>query len=317
MKLKISKEFIIGLTVTLSLALLYWGFNFLKGNDVLSSDRIFLAKYTDVGGLVIANPVKINGMIVGQVRDMYFTSDGNANIILELLIKNKIPVPINSTAKIISSDLLGSKSVEIILGDSHVLAKSGDTLQSAVEVSIKEEVNRQLQPLKNKAESLMNSIDTVMTMVQGLFSHKNTENFSKSVEHIANSFNNLESTTGTLDTLISGQERRIGRIMENIESITANIQGNEDNLNSIFANISSFSDTLAKVKVSETMAQMQKTFKEVSEITRKINNGEGSLGMLVNNDSLYIDLQKSAHELNILLEDIRMNPKKYVKVSVF
>lgn len=317
MKLKISKGYIIGLTVTIALIILYWGFNFLKGNDVLSNDRIFLAKYSDVGGLAKANPVKINGMNVGQVRDMYFSNDGKADIILELVIRNPIPVPINSTAEIVSSDLLGAKAVEITLGDSDVFAKTGDTLQSAIQMSIKEEVNRQLQPLKKKAETLMNSVDTVLTMLQGLFNKQNSENVAKSVEHIANSFNNLESTTGTLDTLLSGQESRIKRILENLELITSNLNGNEDNINKIFANLSSFSDTLARLKVAETIYQMQKTMTEMAAITKKINSGQGSLGMLVNNDSLYLDLQKSAHDLNLLLEDIRMNPKKYVKVSVF
>jgi len=315
--LKLSKEFIIGLIVTAALALLYWGFNFLKGEDVFSNDRIFIAVYDDVAGLEKTNPITINGLNVGQVRNMNFTNDSEAKVIIELVLKNNIDIPIDSKAKIVSSDLLGSKAVEIKLGDESELAQSGDTLISEVEVSIKDEVNRQLKPIKTKAENLMSSIDTVLSMLQGLFSYDNTDNFAKSVEHIANSFENLESTTQTLDTLITGQKNKLEGIFSNIESITRNLKNNEDELNNIITNFSAVSDTLAKVRFAETMNNVDKTMAELAMVTEKINNGDGSLGLLVNNDSLYFELEKSSKDLNLLLEDIRLHPKKYLKFSVF
>jgi len=285
--------------------------------NIFSNERVVYAVYEDVGGLEKANPVKINGLSVGQVRNMYFTEDGNANIVLEMVITNKLPVPSNSVAKIISSDILGSKAVEIILGNTPEFVESGDTLMAAIEISIKDEVSRQLQPIKTKAENLMMSIDSVLTMLNEIFSSANTRNITKSVEHMANSFENLESTTNTIDELMKGQKNRLENIFGNIESITQNLQANEGNLNNIIQNLSSFSDTLAQARVAETISHVNRTMTEVSEITRKINNGEGSIGMLVNDDSLYIELEKSSRELNLLLEDIRLNPKKYVKFSVF
>ncbi|MCD4729933.1 MAG: MlaD family protein [Bacteroidales bacterium] len=315
--MKLTREFKIGIVVTVALALLYWGINFLKGMDIFSNERVFYAIYDDVGGLEKANPVKINGLNVGQVRNMYFTRDGQSNIIIEIVLKNRLPVPKNSVAKIVSSDILGSKAVSIVLGNSTEYIESGDTIMADIEISIKDEVSRQLQPLKTKAENLMMSIDSVLTMLNSLFSSNNTRNIAKSVEHMANSFENLESTTNTIDTLLKGQRNRLERIFENIESITLNLQSNEENLNNIFANLSSFSDTLAQTRVAETINNINRAMIQVSDITSKINNGEGSLGMLVNDDSLYIELEKSSRELNLLLEDIRLNPKKYVKFSVF
>lgn len=315
--MKLTREFKIGIVVTVAAALLYWGINFLKGLDVFTNERVLYAVYEDVGGLENANPVKINGLTVGQVRNMYFTKDGQSNIVIEIVLKNKLPVPKNSTAKIVSSDILGSKAVDIILGNSTEFTESGDTLMADTEISIKDEVSRQLQPIKTKAESLMMSIDTVLTMLTGLFSSPNTRNIAKSVEHMTNSFENLESTTNTIDTLMKGQRNRLERIFENIESITLNLQSNEENLNNIFANLSSFSDTLAQARVAETINNINRAMIQVSDITTKIKNGEGSLGMLVNDDSLYIELEKTSRELNLLLEDIRLNPKKYVKFSVF
>lgn len=315
--MKISKEFKIGVVVAIALALLYWGINFLKGEDIFSNERVYLAVYNDVGGLQKANPVRINGLIVGQVRNMLFTDNGDASIVIELVIKDKLPIPANSTAKIISSDLLGSKAVDIILGDTPELAQSGDTLVAEIEVSIKDEVNRQLRPLKNKAVELMSSIDTVLYLLNGLFSESNTDNIARSVGHLANTFENLESTTSTLDTIMSGQKSRLERIFTNIEMITKNLEANEENLNTIFTNFAAVSDTLAKARIAETIANVNEVMLEIGGITEKINSGEGSLGMLVNNDSLYIELQKTSKDLNLLLEDIRLNPKKYLKFSVF
>jgi phospholipid/cholesterol/gamma-HCH transport system substrate-binding protein len=315
--LKLSKEFKIGIIVIVSLGLLYWGFNFLKGEDVFSKERIFIAVYKDVGGLNKANSVNINGLTVGHVRDMYFSDDGNANVVIEMIINNPIPIPENSIAKIASSDLLGSKVVEIILGTSSVYALSGDTLLPEVQASLKDEVNRQLQPIKNKVEGLMVSIDSVVIMINTLFSKTNTDNISRSVAHIAGSFENLENTTSTLDILLTEEKGRVERILENVELITQNLKNNKDNLNHILTNLSSLSDTLVKAKISETIQKVNSTMNELSLITKKINSGEGSIGMLVNNDSLYIEIEKSSRELNLLLEDIRLNPKKYVKFSLF
>jgi phospholipid/cholesterol/gamma-HCH transport system substrate-binding protein len=261
--------------------------------------------------------VTINGLTVGHVRNMSFSNDGKANVVIELIINNSIPIPRNSIARIASSDLLGSKTVEVILGTSSEYANSGDTLISDIEISIKEEVSRQLKPLKNKAEGLLVSIDTVITMLNSLFSKTNTDNISRSVAHIAGSFENLENTTSTLDNLMNEEKSRLERILENVESITLNLKNNEGKLNTIFTNFSALSDTLAKAKFSETISELHSTMSELAVISKKINTGEGSLGMLINNDSLYTELEKSSHELNLLLEDIRLNPKRYVKFSVF
>ncbi|MCD4694658.1 MAG: MlaD family protein [Bacteroidales bacterium] len=315
--MKISKEFKIGLVITVALALLYWGFNFLKGEDIFSNERVFKAIYKDVAGLEKANPVTINGLNVGQVRDMYFGPGGDTKVTIEIVIRDKIDIPSNSTAEIISSDLLGSKAVIINLGNSTEMAFTGDTLASEVEMSIKDEVNRQLKPLKNKAETLMFSIDSVLTMLQSLFSTANTDNFAKSVKHIANSFENLESTTRTFDTLLSGQRSRLENILSYIESVTYNIKQNEEQFNQIINNLASISDTLAAVQFAQTINNVNTTMVEMAGITSKINSGEGSLGLLVNDDSLYINLENTTRELDLLIRDMRMNPKKYVRFSVF
>jgi len=186
-----------------------------------------------------------------------------------------------------------------------------------MEISFKEEVSKQFEPLKDKAEELMLSIDTMLTGLNHLFDKSNTANISKSVESIANSFENLESTTATLDTLMTSQKKRIEGILYNTESITRNLVENQERFNNIMSNFSALSDSLAKSNFKATVESANDALQEIGSIVKRINNGEGSIGLLVNDDSLYIELEKSSRDLNLLLEDIKSNPKKYLKFSVF
>ncbi|RLD55938.1 MAG: MCE family protein [Bacteroidetes bacterium] len=315
--LKITKEFKIGFIVLVALGLLYWGFSFLKGEDVFSKERVYIAVYNNVGGLGKANPVFINGLRVGQVRDMYFRSEVSSEVVVVMIITNPLPIPDNSVANIFDADLLGSKAIEISLGNSRVYAESGDTLIASKGISLKEEVSKQLEPLRDKMENLILSIDTMLVGLNHLFDKSNTANISKSVESIARTFENLERTTATLDTLMIGQKKRIEGILQNTESITRNLAENQDRFNHIMANFSALSDSLAQSNFKSTVNSANDAMLEVANIVKRINEGEGSLGLLVNDDSLYIELEKSSRDLNLLLEDIKNNPKKYLKFSVF
>ena len=315
--MKINKEFKIGFVVLVALGLLYWGINFLKGEDVFSRERVYLAVYDNVGGLAKANAVFINGLRVGQVRDMYFRSDVSSEVVVVMIITNPVPIPKNSVANIYDADLLGSKAIEISLGNSMEYAESGDTLIASKEISLKEEVSKQFEPLKDKAEQLMLSIDTMLIALNHLFDKSNTANISKSVEHIANSFQNLENTTATLDELMTSQKDRMEQILINTESITRNLAENDERFNNIMVNLSSVSDSLAQSNFKSTVNSANDAMQEIAAIVKRISDGEGSLGLLVNDDSLYIELEKSSRDLNLLLEDIRNNPKKYLKFSVF
>jgi len=203
------------------------------------------------------------------------------------------------------------------LGDAKEFAVSGDTLNSTSEESIKDAVSRELDPLKRKAEELISSIDTVITMLQGVFGESNQMNLARSVESIANTFKNLESTTGAIDTLLASEKARFANIVLNLQDITENLNNNEDVINEIFANFNAVSDSLAGLDFASTLITTRNTLDDFNLVIQKINNGEGTLGQLLHNDSLYIELQNSSRDLDLLIEDIRANPKKYVKFSVF
>lgn len=315
--MKYSKEFRIGFLFILATAILVWGFSFLKNKNILYKERVLIAVYKNVNGMTTSNPVYINGVKVGQVGKVYFDPSLDGDIIVQLIFTDKFPVPLNSTARIFSEDLMGSKAIEILLGTGPDYARNGDTLHTDVEASLKDAVNQQILPLKLKAEDLLSSIDTMVVAIQGIFNKDALEDLNASIKSIRHTFSNLESTTQNLDTLVLLQSGRLSSILYNIDMISRNLNNNSDEINRVLGNLATLSDTLAHANISGVIQNINKTFTDLARVMARVDNGEGTLGLLINNDQLYKDLQKSAFELNQLIEDIRLNPKRYVRVSVF
>ena len=276
-----------------------------------------IAVYQHVNGLEPSNPIYINGVKVGQVGKVFFDPKMNGDIIVQLVFTDKFPVAANSTARIFSEDLMGSKAIEIILGNSPRLAQSGDTLLTDVETSLKDAVNQQILPLKLKAEDLLSSIDTMVVAIKGVFNKDIRDDLTASIKSIRNTMSNLENTTQNLDTLVYMESGRLSSILYNIDMITRNLNNNSGEISRILGNLANLSDTIARSNISGILTNLDKTVGDLSVVMTRIENGEGTLGMLIKDDALYNQLEKSATELNLLLEDIRINPKRYVRVSVF
>jgi phospholipid/cholesterol/gamma-HCH transport system substrate-binding protein len=316
--LKASKEIKIAIVFIVGMALLYWGINFLKGRDIFNKERVFYAVYPQINGLVKANPVLLNGFRIGQVKDIYVHPDNSGKIIVEFSVTNNdVQVPINSVAKLYSSGLLSSMAIELKIGNSTIMAEDGDTLNTYVQATLTEEVNVQFQPIKQKFETVMLSIDSVLVIIRSVFNENTRRNLEQSFESIRLTINNLEHTTYNLDTLLSSQRGNLASIIRSVESISNNIKNNNDKITNIINNFSNITDTIAKSNIASAIDNADKSLKQFSDIMEKINRGEGSLGMLVNNDSLYNNLNNSSKELNELIEDIKLNPRRYLNFSVF
>jgi phospholipid/cholesterol/gamma-HCH transport system substrate-binding protein len=314
---KIRKEIKVGVVFVIATSVLIWGLMYLKGLELLKTSRTFYAVYDQVNGLVAANPISIKGLKVGQVKKLYFNPKNPKQIIVELYILGDYPIAKNSSARIFSSSLLGSPEVEIIPGDSTVMAISGDTLLSQTEATLGQEVNKQLLPLKVKAENLIGSIDSIAVIVQQVLNKNTRDNLVEAIEHVKQTLANIASTTHNLDTLMDSQRNNLSKIITNVESISNNLKQNNDKITNILTNFSNLSDSLSKARIPYTIAQVNKAITDLDGILVKINKGEGSVGQLLSNEQLYKEVEKAARDLNLLLEDIRKNPTKYVKVSVF
>ncbi len=316
--MKYSKEVRVGLVVIAALAAFYFGINFLKGADVLSSKRQYFAIYPRVDGLSKDNPVQLNGYKIGRVNSIALMKDYSGRILVGFEINEEgLEIPNNSIALIASLDLFNSKAIALKMGDSPVTAVSGDTLNSEIEGDLKAEVDKRLRPLEQKTNDLIGSIDSVVTIVKAILNEDARKNLTESFESINRSFKSLEMTTKRLDTIILAEKGKISAILTNVNSISNNLKENNDQITSVLKNFSAISDSLAASNLVETVNNASKALSSVASVMEKVDRGEGTIGQLLNNDSLYHNLEHATLELDMLMEDMRVNPKRYVHFSVF
>ncbi len=315
--MKITREVKIASVFIVALALFVWGFNFLAGKNIFSRQLTLYAVYDQVNGLEEANPVVINGFKVGMVKSIGFHPDGSGKMLVKILITNNdIRIPSNSIARLFSSDIMGSRAIEIKMGKGGDYIADGDTLHTEMGATLGEEVSGQMLPIKQKFEGVMSSIDSVLVIIQAVFNEGTRRNLQLSFESIKLTIRNLEHTTSNIDTLVTSQKSKLASIIGNVESISANIKDNNDKITNIINNLSSVSDTLAKAHLASTINNANDALREFNDILGKINRGEGSLGMLVNNDKLYTNLEKSSADLDALIRDIKLNPQRYLNFSL-
>jgi phospholipid/cholesterol/gamma-HCH transport system substrate-binding protein len=219
---KISHELKVGLIFIVAVAIFVWGLNFLKGTDILSEQKFLYAVYDEIDGLEKDNKVMINGLNIGQVNSLGFFP-GSSKIVAKLYIKRDIKIPKNSIARIYSVNLLGGKAVEILLGDGIEATENGDTLISKMETSLREQVNEQVEPLKKKAVALINSVDSVITVIQSIFNENTRVALANSIQNIHLTLSNLESATSNFDNILKKEKYRISSIITNLDSISYNL----------------------------------------------------------------------------------------------
>lgn len=296
------KSIIIGLSFIGALILFIWGYNFLKGKSLLEEYPYYYAVYQNVDELAPANKVLINGMFVGQVEELFFNPKKDGTIIVKFTASRDIRIPADSKACITGS-LLGSKSINILLGNSALDAKLGDTLASGIDNGITEMIATELMPLKNKVETLVMSIDTLVGSLNSVLDATTRADVKKGVNDLSVSLNNLNKISNDLQQIMSSEKGNITGIVENVENISENL--------------SAVSDSLAQIKYNQLVASLQSTIDNLDVITTNLKNGEGSAGLLLSDDSLYINLTKTVDNLGILIKKIEENPKKYIRVKVF
>lgn len=316
--MKLSREVKVGFIVLVGIALLYVGVNYLKGISVFSDTRIYYCVYDRIDGIQQSNPVVINGFVVGQVRRVSLMSNDARSLMVEIAIKEKeLAIPIDSKARIQSSGLLGSKEIQLFLGNSSQMAMHGDTLYTSIEAGLMESVNKEIQPLKMKTEQLISDVDSIVTIFQAILDENTRSNLRKSLNSVRGTLQSLETTAFRLDTLVLEEKVRLSSILGHVEGITGNLEASNEEITHILKNFAALSDTLIESEIKSVISNASDAMAQVNDITAKINTGEGTMGMLINNDTLYNNLTSASQQLDLLLEDLRVNPDRYVRVSVF
>jgi phospholipid/cholesterol/gamma-HCH transport system substrate-binding protein len=290
--LKLRREFILGAVGVITLLLFIWGFNYLKGKDLFKKQQRFYVVYPVIDGLIESHPVTVNGVAIGQVNRIGFHKDRSGRVVVECLIGDYIDIPSNSIALLKSSSLIGGFEIELLLGNTPDYLQHGDTLTGEIKPLIQDELLGMIEPVKVQAVSVITRLDTLLASLNLLF-NENTRSQINSGLH------------------------QLDKSLAHIESIAANIRDHEDTIANILENFSAVSDTLASLEFSPLLKQTNETLQSLSNLLHNLEAGEGTAGMLLNNEDLYLTLEASTKQLEYLLEDIRNNPKKYFSFSVF
>ncbi|WCT09951.1 MlaD family protein [Mucilaginibacter jinjuensis] len=309
--MKINNETKVGVLTVVAITILLLGYSYLKGSDVFSSDNRFYAVYRSVEGLTVSKPVLVNGFPIGKVSKMELQPDGRT--IVEFKVSHKYNVPVNTLAKLESTDLLGGKAIIFELGTSKEYADDKDTLRADVQGSLAES----LQPIQRKAELLIAKLDSTLGSVNKILNPDFQKNVDRSFLSIANSLQTLEGTTKKIDNLVGAQSGHINNIMSNAEVVSSNLKVTTGHLQTVSTNFETFSTDLANGNVKQTLDNANKAVADLQATIAKINNGTGSISLLLNDDKMYKNLNAASGNLNNLFIDIKAHPSRYVSFSVF
>lgn len=307
MIIKLTNEIKVGLLVLGALVVLILGYSFLKGSDLFSNINHVYALYNNVDGLTDSKPVLVNGFPVGKVGELSLQNNGT--ILARLDISKNYPIPTNSVARLESTDLLGSKAINLLMGTSKELVHNLDTLEG----QNKKTLSESLAPLQNQTQTLIVRLDTFISSLNSVINPKFQKNIDKSMSSISGILQNLEMASKEVNKSIPV----LNNTLKNVEDITHNFKENDKNISSTFSNVKQFSDKLAQSNLDQTVSQLNTNLKNLQSILTKVNNGEGSMGALINDKKLYDNLTASTDNLNRLMIDLKANPKRYVSFSVF
>ena len=313
--MKYSKYVKLGVLIVISLTILIWGLSYLKGNDVFKQNDYYFVVYDRIDGLVESNKVTMNGYQVGQVYDIGFTPDNSGKLVVTLMMDATFKIPVNSIAQIISSDIMGTRSIKMIFSGEKTFYASGDTIPGAIESDLKEQLSMQVLPLKNKAEQLLNTIDSAIVTLTVILNEDARENLSESFANINRSIDNIEKTTSDLQQIVSSQKGNIQLTMENVKDITGTLSKNSKELDNTIKNLSRLSDTLAQLPVSPIVKNISEASNQILVLLQKLNSTENTAGLLLNDDQLYHSITELSENLSFLINDIQVNPKRYLEFS--
>ena len=315
--MKVSKEIKVALLAIVAIVILFFGVRFLKGSELLSSVNTYYAVYDNIDGLAVANPVLINGYKVGQVERISLMQERNNEVLITFSVQEKINLGQQARAVLATSDLLGSKAVVLDVGDVTNPLADGDTLNATKEKGISELFQAKALPIAEKFDSTLarfNEIigandDQGLSNILGILVGDTTS--------VTSAVNNLEATTKTANFLLQSNERRLNATIANLELLTNSLGDQETGLPPLLTKVNQILDTVNNLKLEQTLNRLDQISQDLKSITAKIDQGEGSLGKLINDDSLYTNLNRSAEDLDRLLIDVRESPGRYVRFSVF
>lgn len=302
--MKYTKEVKTAILAFVAIVLLIFGYSFLKGKNLLDNSRIFYAIYSDVEGLSPSSAVTINGLQVGHVSKIEFMPDNSGLLVVQFMVEKDFPLSKESIAKVYGGGFIGGKSLAIIPEyDEKNMAESGDTLNSQIEEGLLELVNERLTPLQEKVELAIVSADSLINSLNKVLNPETRHNIKNTFEDLSLTVASLKNSAQSINGVLAENSSKLDRTFSNLDEMSANL--NE------------FSDTLTQIDLNQMVNDMEKVVSDFEKFSEKINNGDGTIGKLMNDPAIYNNLENATNQLDELLQDIKLNPKRYIHFSVF
>jgi len=311
---KISNETKVGALAVVSITLLILGFNFLKGKKLFSDSKVLIGRFGNVQGLAASNPVMVNGMQVGTVYKISPTKDMR-EILVDINITSDINIPNNSIA-IIKPNPLGTTSLDIKLGDSKVYLKNKDNVITEANAGIFNDLLKKVDPVLYEVTNAVASIDSFLRNLNTVVDPHAKQNIGATLENLNKTTASLITSAASLEILLNTQTGTLAKTLNNLSSVTGNLANNNEKISGVLTNLDKTTTNLAQLNLKATLDSLDATINNLKSLVGKINTNDGTLGKLLNDPTLYKNFASTSNKLNLLLDDIRVNPKRYVNISV-
>ncbi len=300
--MKLTKEIKTAILAISSILLFIWGYSFLKGSDLLSSYKQIYVEYDNVEGLVPSSPVTLNGLTIGKIKSIELQPTGK--LLVELQIKSDFIITEKSVAEIYAPSPIGGKQIAIIINKSSSKPiESGEHLVSANKLGIIDGVLGQLDPLKIKVDQLLDNANLMMQNINQIMNADSKSNIQSGLANLNETLAQFKVASVQVNSILADNKSKLNATLSNVDTASKN-----------FAKIS---DSLSKVKINHTIKTLESTLSNVNNIMKNLNEGKGSMGKLMKDDALYTNFSKTSKELELLLQDVRLYPTRYVNVSLF
>ncbi|GHC50135.1 MlaD family protein [Ulvibacter litoralis] len=301
--MRLTREVKTGILAIGAILLFIFGYSFLKGTNLLQDSRYFYVKYKNVEGLAKSAPVTINGLNVGKVNDINFANN-TGGLVVKFTLDDDFVFSRDSKVRIYSAGLISGKSLGIFPEyDVNNIAKSGDTLSGEIEGGMLDAVTKALGPLEKKVNVTLATLDTVLIGVSDILDEETRVNLKDAIKNLNATMSSFNGASSKLNTLLANNTEKLDRTFTNLDDMSSNF--------------SKLSDSLAQLETGKLVTDLQHVISKLDGIATGIDNGEGSVGKLLKDDALYNNLEGASKQLEQLLQDVKLNPKRYVHISVF
>ena len=300
--MKLSREIKTAVLVIMSIILFIWGYNFLKGKNLFDSSTKLFVIYENVAGLAPSAPVTLNGLTIGKVNSISINPDGK--LLVELHITTDFPISKTSIAEIYDSGLVGGRQIAIkpnLLDKNYTV--SGDYLQASSKLGLTDALAQQLEPLQAKIQKLLENADVLFSNVNAILDTQTRQNLKNSIASLNTTLSEFSVASKSINELLADNKSKLNSTLKNVDKVSGN-----------FATIS---DSLAKANLGQTVKNLEKTLAKVDKIMAELEQGNGTMGKLIKDETMYTNFAKTSKELELLLQDLRLNPTRYVNVSLF